>query len=64
MTLIRKPDTKKEAEENGGVMTVSGHLKELRNRIAVVLIFFVGASVAFITIADRLVTFFTDMGYK
>ena len=62
MPLIRKPESKKEAEENGGVMTVSGHLKELRNRIAVVLIVFVLASAVFITFADKLVTLFTDMG--
>ncbi|MBO4873624.1 MAG: twin-arginine translocase subunit TatC [Lachnospiraceae bacterium] len=45
-------------------MTVSGHLRELRNRIAVILITFVVAVAVFLAIAPMLVTFFTDMGTR
>lgn len=59
----KKPKTKK-TENAEGMMTVSGHLKELRNRIAVILITFVIAVVVFLAIAPMLVTFFTEMGTR
>ena len=63
MTL-KKHKKQKRAENDEGMMTVSGHLKELRNRIAVVVIVFVIAVVVFITIAPRLIMFFTEMGNR
>ena len=43
-------------------MTVSGHLRELRNRIAVILLVFVAAMIALVTVAPHLIMFFTEMG--
>ena len=54
---------KKEKKENSeAVMTVSGHLKEMRNRIFVILLVFIAAVVFFITVAPHLIMFFQDMG--
>ena len=52
----------KEAAEQGASMPVTGHLKELRNRIAVVLVAFVACNVVLITRAQLIVGFLTDMG--
>ena len=46
------------------MMTVSGHLRELRNRIAVILLVFIVSVVVFITIAPQLVMFFQEMGTR
>ena len=63
--MARKRPKKEKHEENSeGMMTVSGHLKELRNRIAVILLVFVVTVVVFITIAPTLVNFFTEMGTR
>jgi sec-independent protein translocase protein TatC len=43
-------------------MSLSGHLKELRNRAAVVLVVLVLGFAGCLSIASRLVTLFTDMG--
>ncbi|MBO4838246.1 MAG: twin-arginine translocase subunit TatC [Lachnospiraceae bacterium] len=61
MTLNRHK-TEKKAKNEEGMMTVSGHLRELRNRIAVIVLVFVAAVIFFITIAPRLVVFFQNMG--
>jgi len=45
-----------------GRMSLSGHLKELRNRAAVVLAVLLLGFVACLSFASRLVTLFTDMG--
>lgn len=66
----RKPETAltaeerqdKEAAQKGGSMPLTDHLKELRNRIAVVLITFVACNVVLITRAQVIVGFLTDMG--
>lgn len=63
MTLKRQK-TEKKAKNDEGIMTVSGHLKELRNRIAVIVLVFVVAVVFFITIAPNLIVFFQDMGVR
>ena len=56
----RRP--KKGNKTGDGTMTVSGHLRELRNRIGVTLLIFVAAVVLFLTIAPHLIMFFTEMG--
>ncbi len=63
MALKRHKTGKKEKNDEG-MMTVSGHLRELRNRIAVIVLVFVAAVVFFITIAPRLVVFFQEMGTR
>lgn len=45
-----------------GEMTVTNHLKELRNRLMICVIPFIILTVVFIPIADRLLTLLTDMG--
>ena len=62
MTMTKHKKAKESNSE--GMMTVSGHLKEMRNRIAVILLVFIIAVVAFITIAPRLVMFFQEMGTR
>jgi len=54
----------KKAENSDGVMTVSGHLKELRNRIGVILLVLVLATLVMLSLAPRLIMFFTDMGTR
>ena len=61
---LKKPKTEKKEANPEGMMTVSGHLKELRNRIAVILLVFVAAMIALITIAPHLIMFFTEMGRR
>ena len=60
--MTRKKPKTENTGENEGVMTVSGHLTVLRNRIAVIIIVFVAAIVALITVAPHVIMFFTDMG--
>ncbi|MBP3729825.1 MAG: twin-arginine translocase subunit TatC, partial [Lachnospiraceae bacterium] len=60
----KKPKTKKKEANSEGMMTVSGHLKELRNRIAVILLVFVAGVVALISLAPHLIMFFTEMGAR
>ena len=43
-------------------MSLSGHLKELRNRIAVVVVLLLVAFTACLSFAPRFITFLTDMG--
>ena len=62
MTRTKHKKAKKENDE--AIMTVSGHLKEMRNRIAVILIVFLAAVVVFITIAPHLIMFFQEMGAR
>ena len=45
-----------------GSMSISGHLKELRNRIAVVVVLLLVAFTACLSFAPRFITFLTDMG--
>ena len=48
--------------EDGGVMSLTGHLKELRNRLAVVLICLTAAFLVCLYNAQSLVELFTGMG--
>ncbi len=56
-----KNKTKKETSPDGS-MSISGHLKELRNRVLICVIVLVVGFCACLGIAPRLVTLFTDMG--
>ena len=62
MTRMKHKKAKKENSE--AVMTVSGHLKEMRNRIFVIVLVFVAAVVFFITVAPHLIMFFQEMGTR
>jgi len=53
---------KREETNPDGRMSLSGHLRELRNRAAVVLVVLVVGFAACLSCASRLVTLFTDMG--
>jgi len=61
-SLTEAERLEKEAAQTGGSMPLTGHLKEMRNRIAVVLVAFVAFNVVLITRAQVLVGFLTDMG--
>ena len=52
----------KPAENSDGSMSLSGHLKELRNRIAVVVALLLVAFAVCISFAPRFITYLTDMG--
>jgi sec-independent protein translocase protein TatC len=51
-------------KETDGSMPLTGHLRELRNRLLVCVVPFVGLTVAFIPGADRLMAILTDMGER
>ena len=57
-----KKSKKKDAANNDGSMSLSGHLKELRNRIAVVVVLLLVAFTACLSFAPQFITFLTDMG--
>lgn len=52
----------KTAVENDGSMSLSGHLKELRNRVAVCVVVLVLGFGACLSVAGRIVTALTDLG--
>jgi sec-independent protein translocase protein TatC len=51
-------------KETDGSMPLTGHLRELRNRLLICVVPFVGLTVAFIPGADRLMAILTDMGER
>ena len=55
---------KDKAASADGSMSLSGHLRELRNRIVVVVVSLFVAFTACLSIAPRFITFLTDMGEK
>ena len=57
-----KKRKKTDAANSDGTMSLSGHLKELRNRIAVVVVLLLVAFTACLSFAPRFITFLTDMG--
>ena len=61
------PDAKAAAAElaeakKGGSMPLTGHLKELRNRIAVTVVVLLVSFVIFVAFAEKLVKILTDLG--
>lgn len=56
-----KSKKKPEASPDGS-MSLSGHLKELRNRVLICVIVLVAGFCACLAVAPKLVTLFTDMG--
>ncbi len=59
---MKKSKKKAEAANNDGSMSLTGHLKELRNRILVIVILLLVAFTGCLTLAPRFITFLTDMG--
>ena len=59
-----KKSKKKEAASEDGSMSLSGHLKELRNRIIVVVLALFVAFTVCLSFAPNLITFLTNMGEK
>lgn len=55
---------RKNYDNPNGSMSVTGHLRELRNRILVCLLLLLIVFTACLSIAPQLVTFLTDMGKK
>ena len=61
---MKKSKPNKEASSTDGSMSLSGHLKELRNRIIVVVVLLFVAFTVCLSFAPDLITFLTDMGEK
>ena len=59
---MKKNKPKKKEKNADGSMSLSGHLKELRNRILVVVILLLVAFTACLSFAPQFITFLTDMG--
>ena len=59
---MKKSKKKKETANADGSMSLSGHLRELRNRIIVVVVALLVAFTACLSFAPDLITFLTDMG--
>ena len=61
---MKKNKSRKKPANDDGSMSLSGHLKELRNRILVVVILLLVAFTACLSISPNIITFLTDMGEK
>ena len=61
---MKKSKTKKAEPNPDGSMSLSGHLRELRNRILVVVILLLAAFTACLSFSPDFITFLTDMGAK
>ena len=59
---MRKSKERKKAQKDNGSMSLSGHLKELRNRSFVCILVLTAAFLVCLSFAPRLVTMLTDMG--
>lgn len=59
-TKLKRKNAPEVLEEDGS-MTLTGHLKELRNRLLICALVFVVGTVYFLTISDRLVDLLTAM---
>ena len=59
---MKKNKPQKKEKNADGSMSLSGHLKELRNRILVVVILLLAAFTACLSFAPQFITFLTDMG--
>ena len=61
---MKKSKAEKAASNSDGSMSLSGHLRELRNRILVVVILLLAAFTACLSFSPDFITFLTDMGAK
>ena len=61
---MKKTSKKKKAPASDGSMSLSGHLRELRNRIVVCVVFLLVAFTACLTFAPQFITYLTDMGER
>jgi len=61
---MKKSNQQPKAPNNDGSMSLSGHLKELRNRIIAVLVVLIAGMVVCFAYAEPLVTLLTDIGMK
>ena len=59
---MKKSKATKEAKNTDGSMSLSGHLKELRNRIAVVVVLLLVTFTVCVSFAPAFITYLTDMG--
>lgn len=59
---MKKSKATKEAKNTDGSMSLSGHLKELRNRIAVVVVLLLITFTVCVSFAPAFITYLTDMG--
>lgn len=59
---MKKSKTKTETVNDDGSMSLSGHLRELRNRIIVIVLALLIAFTVCLSFAPSLITFLTDMG--
>ena len=59
---MKKSKKERKKANADGSMSLSGHLKELRNRILVVVILLLAAFTGCLSLSPRLITFLTDMG--
>ena len=62
MATNLKRKKKAEVMEDDGSMTLTGHLKELRNRLIICAVVFVVSVVITLMYADRLIDLLTAMG--
>lgn len=63
-TNVKRKKKKAEVMTDDGSMTLTGHLKELRNRLIVCAVVFVVGVVGFLAISDKLIDLLTAMGMK
>ena len=61
---MKKSKAEKATSNSDGSMSLSGHLRELRNRILVVVILLLAAFTACLSFSPDFITFLTDMGAK
>ena len=61
-TNVKRKKKKAEVMEDDGSMTLTGHLKELRNRLIICAVVFVVSVVITLMYADRLIDLLTAMG--
>ena len=59
---MKKSRRKEKSENADGSMSLSGHLRELRNRILVCVVLLLAAFSACLTVAPRFITFLTGLG--
>ena len=62
--MRKKTSKKKSVPDNDGSMPLSGHLRELRNRIVVCVVFLLAAFAICLSFAPSLITYLTDIGER